>query len=308
MSSEKQEVSFEQDLRAEESLSYLESIIAAMRAGSAKLAYDGQEVLLSPQGNVHTEIKARRKSKGASLSIELSWEPRRSPGERQPLLVRSIESDSETVLFDSRSPDGGHMGGTKGRRGMEDPFMEGAARKGGRRGESGVYRTSDVREGQGERGRDQFSTNRPGYGQSGSGDYMPPVSAQERADGRRQHTGMARQAENSGHRLREQTKGRSSLEDDIATVLSMYSYDEVYERAQLADIAGSDRMGKNALIQRLARRCSPEDLFTHQELYDRARNMNVEVESNLEQEELVRAIAQAVNDREDHALPVAANG
>lgn len=74
MSSDKQELSYEQPLAVEQCADYLESIVAALRAGELRMTYGERELVMNPASQIHTEIKAKQKSKRTSLTLTLSWD------------------------------------------------------------------------------------------------------------------------------------------------------------------------------------------------------------------------------------------
>lgn len=71
--SDKQEVKFQSSMAVEETVAYLEAIVAGIKKGAVSLKQGDQSVTLKPTGDVDVEVKAVHKKKKEEVVIELSW-------------------------------------------------------------------------------------------------------------------------------------------------------------------------------------------------------------------------------------------
>jgi amphi-Trp domain-containing protein len=85
--SDKQEVKFESSMAVEETVAYLEAIVAGIKKGAVSLKQADQSVTLKPVGDVDVEVKAVHKKKKEEITIELSW---RVPVEND-LMISNVE-------------------------------------------------------------------------------------------------------------------------------------------------------------------------------------------------------------------------
>jgi len=71
--SDKKEVKFTNSMAVEETVAYLEAIVAGIKKKSVSLKQGDQQVTLAPTGEVEVEVRAVHKKKKEAITIELSW-------------------------------------------------------------------------------------------------------------------------------------------------------------------------------------------------------------------------------------------
>jgi amphi-Trp domain-containing protein len=70
---EKNEVKFTNSMAVEETVAYLEAIVAGIKKKAVNLKQGEQKVTLTPNGEVEVDVRAVHKKKKESILIELSW-------------------------------------------------------------------------------------------------------------------------------------------------------------------------------------------------------------------------------------------
>jgi amphi-Trp domain-containing protein len=70
---EKNEVKFTNSMAVEETVAYLEAIVAGIKKKAVNLKQGEQKVKLTPNGEVEVDVRAVHKKKKESILIELSW-------------------------------------------------------------------------------------------------------------------------------------------------------------------------------------------------------------------------------------------
>ncbi len=71
---------------------YLRSIIEGLESGKIRLATEGDEIVLNPEGLIKVVVKARKKPLSSKMTIKLSWKDEKSQESGVDSSIRIVAS------------------------------------------------------------------------------------------------------------------------------------------------------------------------------------------------------------------------
>ncbi len=70
---------------------YLKVLMEGIESGHLSFNQDGQDIMFSPQGVIHIDVKAKKKDGKAKLSLKFSWRERDEDKKDPKMTINSTE-------------------------------------------------------------------------------------------------------------------------------------------------------------------------------------------------------------------------
>ena len=82
---------------------YLEQLVAALKAGTARVRQGEQEIVLGPRGVVGFALTASEKGKRQSLALELTWRKFNAPDADLELHIDAVTTSEATEVTEAEA-------------------------------------------------------------------------------------------------------------------------------------------------------------------------------------------------------------